>query len=310
MVRRIAVAMIAAAILGLLGFFLLAWRAAIAPIEPPTPASFPPESIAKGAILSAAGHCVSCHTRPGGRPFAGGYALNTPFGIVYGTNITPDPETGIGRWSLEAFARAMHEGVSSDGSHLFPAFPYYAFTKLWDEDVKALYAYLMTRPPVRATVPANTIPFPLKIRAFQEGWKILFFRSGRFRLDSSKSAEWNRGAYLAEALSDCGGCHTPRNSLGAENARSAYAGAVIDDWIAPALTQANPSPVPWTKDELFSYLRTGVGPLHGTIAATMTPVVREGLGAWLYPRPTSALSPSISPVSTTRAPIRPPSSRR
>jgi mono/diheme cytochrome c family protein len=279
MVRRIAIAIVAAAVLGLAGFFVLAWRPAIAPIAPPTPASFPADAIAKGEILSAAGHCESCHTRPRGEPFAGGYGVNTPFGIIYGTNITPDPETGIGRWSLAAFDRAMREGVAADGSHLFPAFPYNAYTELWDDDVKALYAYLMTRPPVRATVPANTIPFPLSIRAFQEGWKILFFRSGRYRPDTSKSAEWNRGAYLAEALSDCGGCHTPRNLLGAEKTRDTYAGAVIDDWIAPALTEANPSPVPWTQTELMSYLRTGLGPLHGAaIAATMTPVVREGLG--------------------------------
>jgi mono/diheme cytochrome c family protein len=178
---------------------------------------------------------------------------------------------------LEAFARAMHEGVAIDGSHLFAAFPYDHYTKLSDDDVKALYAYFMTQPPVRATAPANTIPFPLNVRALQEGWKILFFRSGRYRTDPSKSADWNRGAYLAEGLSDCGGCHTPRNLLGAEKASDAYAGAVIEDWIAPALTEANPSPVPWTQDELFSYLRTGVGSLHGATAGPMTPVIRGGL---------------------------------
>ncbi len=281
---RIAIAIVAAAVLGLMGFFFLAWRPAIARIEPPTAASFPVDSIAKGEILAAAGHCVSCHTRPGGQPFAGGYGVNTPFGIIYGTNITPDPETGIGRWSLAAFDRAMREGVSRDGSHLFPAFPYNAYTELLDDDVKALYAYLMTQPPAAATVPPNTVPFPLSIRAFQEGWKILFFRSGRYRPDSSKSAEWNRGAYLAEALSDCGGCHTPRNLLGAEKTNEAYAGAVIDEWIAPALTEANPSPVPWNQTELKSYLRTGLGPLHGAAtAATMTPVVREGLGVTVVP---------------------------
>jgi mono/diheme cytochrome c family protein len=283
MVRRIAIVMVTAALLGLLGFFLLAWRPVIAPIEPPSRASFPAESIAKGEMLAAVGHCVSCHTRPGGPPFAGGYGVNTPFGIIYGTNITPDPETGIGRWSPEAFARAMREGVSRDGSHLFQAFPYNAYTKLSGDDVSALYAYLMTRPPVTATVPANTIPFPLNIRALQEGWKILFFRGGRYLADPSKSPEWNRGAYLAEALSNCGGCHTPRNRLGAEKTRDAYAGAVIEDWIAPALTEDNPSPVPWTQDELFSYLRTGVGPLHGATAATMAPVVREGLGLSIVP---------------------------
>jgi mono/diheme cytochrome c family protein len=284
LIRRIAIAIVAAALFGLLGFFILAWRPAIAPIAPPTAVSFPAESVTNGAALSAAGHCVSCHTRPGGPTFAGGYGVNTPFGIIYGSNITPDPETGIGSWSPEAFARAMREGVSRDGSHLFPAFPYYAYTELWDDDVRALYAYLMTRPPVRATVPANTIPFPLNIRALQEGWKILFFTSGRYRPNPSKGTELNRGAYLAQALSDCGGCHTPRNPLGAEKIRDAYAGAVIDGWIAPALTEANPSPVPWTQDELMSYLRTGLGPLHGAAtAATMTPVIRGGLGDSIVP---------------------------
>jgi mono/diheme cytochrome c family protein len=284
MIRRIAIAVLTAAVVGLLGFGFLSWRPAIAPIERPNPASFTAESIAKGEFLSAAAHCVSCHTRPGGQPFAGGYGVNTPFGIIYGTNITPDPKTGIGLWSLEAFTRAMREGVSRDGSHLLPAFPYYAYTELWDDDVKALYAYLMTRPPVSATVPRNTIPFPLNIRSLQEGWKILFFKSGRYRTDPAKGPEWNRGAYLSEALSDCGGCHTPRNALGGEKLRDAYSGAVIDNWIAPALTDANPSPVPWTQEELFSYLRTGVGRLHGAAtAATMTPVIRDGLALPVVP---------------------------
>jgi mono/diheme cytochrome c family protein len=177
----------------------------------------------------------------------------------------------------------MREGVARDGSHLFAAFPYNVYTGLWDEDIKALYAYLMTRPPVSATVPPNTVRFPLNIRSLEEGWKILFFRSERYRTDPAKSEEWNRGAYLAQALSDCEGCHTPRNALGALKARDAYAGAEIDNWIAPALTRANPSPVPWTQDELFSYLRTGVGRLHGAAAATMTPVIRDGLALPVVP---------------------------
>jgi mono/diheme cytochrome c family protein len=279
MLKRIVTGVIGAGVLGLLGFLALAWRPAISPIDPPAEGSFPAESIAKGEVLTGAGYCVVCHTRPGGQPLAGGYGLRTPYGTVYSTNITPEPETGIGQWSLEAFTRAMHEGVSRDGSHLFPAFPYDHFTKVSDDDVKALYAYLMTRPPVRAPALANTIPFPLNIRALQEGWKVLFFRSGRYRPDTSKSAEWNRGAYLAEGLSHCGGCHTPRNLLGAEKIRDAYAGAVIDDWIAPALTDANPSPVPWMERELFSYLRSGVSPLHGVSAGPMSPVVHTGLSA-------------------------------
>ena len=226
---------------------------------------------------------MSCHIRPGGEPFAGGYGVNTPFGIIYGSNITPDPKTGIGGWSLEAFTRAMREGVSRDGSHLFAAFPFNAYTELQEDDVKALYAYLMTRPAISATVPPMTVPFPLNVRFLQEGWKILCFRSGRYRPDPARDAQWNRGAYLAEAVSDCGGCHTPRNALGGEKLRDAYSGTVVDNWIAPPLTEANPSPVPWTQEHLFSYLRTGVDPLHGAAAATMTPTIRNALDLPVVP---------------------------
>jgi mono/diheme cytochrome c family protein len=283
--RKISIAAVAIALIGLVGFCILAWRPAIAPLErSPDPASFSAESIAKGEILSAEGHCVSCHIRPGGQPLAGGYGVNTPFGVIYGTNITPDTQTGIGRWSLPAFSRAMREGVSRDGHHLYAAFPYTAFTELSDDDINALYAYLMTRTPVSATIPPNTVPFPLNIRLLEEGWKILFFKKKSFQPDPAKNSEWNRGAYLSEALSDCGGCHTPRNALGAEELRHAYAGAVIDHWIAPPLTDANPSPVPWTEEELFSYLRTGRGRLHGAaIGALMTKVVRDALDVPVVP---------------------------
>src|SRR4030095_7104204 len=168
-------------------------------------------------------------------------------------------------------------------SHLFPAFPYWAYTKLSDEDVAALYAYLMTLPPVRGTKWMNTVPLPLDIKALQAGWKLLFFRSGRFEPDPAKSAEWNRGAYLAEAVSDCSACHTPRNALGGERRGHAYAGALIDGWIAPALNDRNPSPVPWSEEELFTYLRTGVTPLHGATSATMTPVIRDALSLPIVP---------------------------
>ena len=286
MVRRILIAGLALALLGLAGFafcLTLAWRPAIAPIKRPAPEGFSAESVAHGEVLAATAHCASCHTSPGGQPFAGGYGVNTPFGTIYGTNITPDAETGIGRWSLEAFTRAMREGVARDGSHLFGAFPYWAYTKLYDDDVKALYAYFMTRPPVRATAPPNTVPFPLNIRALEEGWKILFFRQGRYQADPAMSSEWNRGAYLAEAVSDCAGCHTPRNALGGEKTGEAFGGCVIDHWIAPALTATNPSPVPWTQEELFLYLRTGATPLHGATAATMTPVIRDALALPVVP---------------------------
>ena len=283
MIRRIGVAIVAMALAGTGGVLLLSRRQAIAPVEPPSEASFPAESIARGETLAAAGHCASCHTRAGGQPFAGGYGVKTPFGIVYGTNITPDPKTGIGTWPLEAFLRAMREGVARDGSHLFPAFPYNAYTKLTDDDLRALYAYLMTRQPVSARVPSNTVPFPLSVRALQEGWKILFFRRGRLQPNPAKSDEWNRGAYLTEALCDCSGCHTPRNSLGGEKSREAYAGAVVDGWIAPALDRANPSPLPWTQEDLFTFLRTGTSSLHGAAGGTMTPIIRDALALPVVP---------------------------
>jgi mono/diheme cytochrome c family protein len=271
--KKLLIGFVALGFVGLAGFGVLAWRPAIAPIAPPSPQSFAPELLAKGEVLAAGGYCAECHTAKGGPIFAGGYAMQTPFGVLYSTNITPDPETGIGLWSEAAFARAMHEGVARDGSHLFPGFPFDHFTKLSDDDVKALYAYFMTRPPVRAPALMNTIPFPFSIRAFQAGWKILFFRSGRFEPVAGKSEEWNRGAYLALGLSHCGACHTPRNLLGAEKVGDAYAGAVVDNWIAPPLTAANPAPAPWTQGELESYLQSGVSVLHGTAAGPMSPVV-------------------------------------
>lgn len=277
--QRVLLGLIGIVVVGLLGFVWLAWQPAIAPIAPPAAASFPPELVAKGESLAGGGYCSNCHTVPGGAPFAGGYAMHTSFGTIYSTNITPDPETGIGTWSEAAFARALHKGVARDGSHLFPAFPYDHFTKLSDDDVKALYAYMMTRPAVRAPAKANGLPFPLGIRALQAGWKLLFFHAGPFEPDATKSAEWNRGAYLAQGLGHCGACHTPRNVLGAEKrGSSVFAGAEIDDWIAPALTDKNPSPAPWTVDELHSFLSSGVSALHGTAAGPMAPV-SHGLAA-------------------------------
>jgi mono/diheme cytochrome c family protein len=276
--KRLLIIVATLAVLGVLGFVALAWRPAIAPVSPPQPGSFAPDLVAKGEALSGGGFCAECHTAKGGQKYAGGYRMQTPFGVLYSTNITPDPETGIGTWSEAAFTRAMHEGVARDGSHLFPAFPYDHFTRLSDDDVKALYAYFMTQTPVRSTAKANTIPFPLNIRYLQAGWKLLFFRSGRYEPDTAKSAEWNRGAYLALGLSHCGACHTPRNLLGAEKAGDAYAGAVVDNWIAPPLTAENPSPAPWTEEELQSYLRNGFSVLHGVAAGPMSPVP-HGLSA-------------------------------
>jgi mono/diheme cytochrome c family protein len=277
--RRALIALAVVVAIGLGGFAALAWRSALAPIAPPALSAFTPETVARGAMLASAGYCATCHTATGGQPYAGGYPVTTDFGTVYSTNITPDAQTGIGTWSEAAFRRAMHQGVARDGSLLFPAFPYDHFTKLSDADVSALYAYLMTRPPVQAPAKANTLPFPLNIRALQAGWKLLFFSAGRFQGRPDRNAAWNRGAYLAEGISHCGACHTPRNALGAEERGKAFAGAPIDGWDAPPLTRSNPSPAPWTEDELFAYLRTGISHFHGTTAGPMSAVVHAGLAA-------------------------------
>ncbi|HEX2828555.1 MAG TPA: cytochrome c [Burkholderiales bacterium] len=256
-------------------FAIFSWRAGIAPIEPPARASFEAATIERGAYLAALGDCVACHTAPGGRAYAGGFPLRTQFGTIYGTNITPDPETGIGRWSLEAFTRAVREGVARDGRQLYPVFPYDHFTLLGDDDIRALYAFIMTREPVRAETPANEVYFPINFRSLIAGWKILFFRPAAFRSDTAQSDEWNRGAYLVQGLAHCGACHTPRNLLGAEKRKMPLAGGEAEGWHAPAIDAQSRAPVPWTEESLYRYLRSGADARHETAAGPMTPVVHN-----------------------------------
>ena len=251
-----------------------AWasRPAIHPIEAPVASGFDPAEVARGANLAALGNCNNCHTAPGGRSFAGGRAVPTPFGIVYSTNITPDLMTGIGQWSEAAFQRAMREGIDRDGDHLYPAFPYDHFTMLSDADSRALYAYFMTREAVRARPPDNVLPFPLNVRDVVAAWKALYFRSRRFQPNPAHDAVWNRGAYLVEGVSHCGACHTPRNPLGAEKKTRALAGGEVQGWNAYALDRNSPAPVPWKAQSLFRYLRHGWHPEHGVARGPMSEV--------------------------------------
>jgi mono/diheme cytochrome c family protein len=277
MLIRIFIGLAAVMIFGAVGLSILAYRPEIAPIDANSGPPFNPELVAKGEVLASAGNCASCHTIQGGLPYSGGYAIKTGFGTIYSTNITPDIETGIGTWSEAAFSRALHEGVARDGSHLYPVFPYDHFTKISDADVSALYAFLMTREPVLAPDQSNVLPFPLKIRAVQEGWKILFFRSGRFINTTAHTPEWNRGAYIAQGAAHCGACHTPRNVLGAEIRSQQYAGGIVDGLLAPSLTKTNQSLAPWTEEELFVYLRNGVSRLHQAAGGPMEGVIKDGL---------------------------------
>ena len=253
--------------------YAVAWRPAIAAIEPPAPQSFDPSLVKRGRELAAIGNCSDCHTVRDGASLVGGLPVPTPFGTIYSSNITPDPETGIGRWSEEAFRRAMRSGINRDGQHLYPTFPYDHFTNVSDDDDRALYAFLMTRQPVHAPARDNQLAFPLNQRFVVAGWKLLFLHRDNFQPDDSKSPEWNRGAYLVEGLAHCGSCHTPRNILGAERLKAQFAGGDVDNWLAYPINSQSPSPVPWTADALFTYLRQGWAPNHGTARGPMAEVV-------------------------------------
>jgi len=254
------------------GFLAYAWRTEIAAIDRPAADGFEQAQVKRGAELAAIGNCNVCHTAPGGKMFAGGLALPTQFGTIYSTNITPDPETGIGRWSEAAFIRSMREGVDREGHHLYPAFPYDHFTQVTDDDNRALYAFLMTREAVHAEAPANELPFPLDVRLVLAGWKALFFREGVYRPDPAHDDVWNQGAYLAEGLGHCGACHTPRNVLGAEKKSDHFNGGSAEGWTAYAINNASPSPIPWNADTLADYLKNGWQAHHGVSRGPMAPV--------------------------------------
>lgn len=252
------------------------WRSEIAAIARPDPDLYSAATIERGRRVALAGDCAVCHTAPGGATNAGGHALQTPFGTVYSTNITPDEHTGIGNWSYAAFERAMREGIHRDGRHLYPAFPYTAFAKISEADMQSLYAYLMAQPAVASTPPANDLRFPFNLRPLLAGWNTLFHDPQVFQPDPARSDLWNRGAYLVDGAGHCAACHSPRNALGAEKGGRQYlGGGTVDGWEAPALTALSKSPTPWTEEELFAYLRTGFSARHGIAAGPMAPVVAE-----------------------------------
>jgi mono/diheme cytochrome c family protein len=261
--------------LGLGAFLIAARQSAIDPIAPPPATSFAPDVIKRGAELAALGNCDVCHTAPGGRRFAGGRALPTPFGTIYATNITPDARTGIGNWSEAAFLRAMRHGIRRDGAYLYPAFPYDHFTRVSDEDDGAIYAYLMTREPVRSPPPANDLPFPLNMRIVVFGWDLLFLRAGPLRPDTGHDEAWNRGAYLVDGLGHCGSCHTPCNFLGAEKSDQDLSGGEAEGWTAYALNAASPAPVRWSADALAHYLAFGFEANHGVARGPMAEVAGD-----------------------------------
>jgi mono/diheme cytochrome c family protein len=226
--------------------------------------------IERGRYLAVLSDCASCHTVPGSnQPFAGGRAIETPFGDIVAPNITPDAETGIGSWSDEQFDAAVRKGIARNGSHLYPAMPYNAYTKLSRDDVLAIRAYLNTLVPVRNAVEANKLPFPFNIRTAMRVWNALYFNEGDYQPNPHQSAEWNRGAFLVDGPGHCGACHTPKTALGGDKTSQYLEGAYLQGWSAPDIT--NDSRVglgAWSKEDLVAYLKSG----HNRVTAATGPM--------------------------------------
>lgn len=240
------------------------------------PAAAQQTPIERGEYLARAGDCVSCHTAKGGAPMAGGLRVDTPFGYMLSPNITPDPDTGIGRWSSAEFYRALHEGVNQHGKDMFPTMPYDFYTKVTRADADAIYAYLRTVKPVRNTVDVNHLHFPFNLRWTMGAWRELYFTEGRYRLDATKTAAWNRGAYLVEGLGHCSDCHSPRNLLGGIEKSRDFSGAVIDGWFALDLTSDIATGLgSWSVDEIARYLKTGVTRNKTTALGPMAAFIRD-----------------------------------
>ena len=230
--------------------------------------------VAKGEYLTKAADCAACHTAPGGKPFAGGRAFELPFGTIYSTNITPDQETGIGRWSDAEFVRALHRGIGRNGEDLYPAFPYTAYALLSADDVLAIRAYLSTLQPVTSRNADNTLVFPFNQRYTLRAWKLLFMPTRQWEPSAAHDAVWNRGSYLAEALAHCGDCHTPRNLMFATKSSRKYAGAVVDGWKAYNISSDKETGIgAWSDAEIEQYLSSGHAPAHGSAGGGMAEAI-------------------------------------
>jgi len=230
----------------------------VASADGPAGAQPSPDTIARGKALTEAADCAGCHTADPAKPFAGGKRIDTPFGGIYSPNLTPDRDTGLGAWSDEDFRRALREGVAPNGSRYYPAFPYPYFTKLTREDIVAIRAYLETLAPVHSVTPPPELRWPLNYRILMRAWNELFFRPGLFEPDQSKSAQWNRGAYLVQSAAHCGACHTPKNMFGGDKPGQAYGGGLVQGWFAPRLDSATRAGLKsWSADDLVEYLQSG-----------------------------------------------------
>ena len=259
-----------------------------------------------GEYLARAGDCVACHTARGGEPFAGGLAMPTPFGTLYTPNITPDNETGIGKWTADDFYRAMHDGRSKDGSLLYPAFPYPSYTKVTRADADAIFGYIRTITPVKKKNKPHALKFPYNQRNLLIGWRALYFQPGEYKPDPAQSAEWNRGAYLVLGLGHCDACHTSRNMLGATVKDKELSGGLIplQDWYAPSLTSNREAGLgQWEVEEVVALLRTGISK-RGVVFGPMAQVVHDSL-QYITEADTQAMAVYLKSLATTDAPSDP-----
>ncbi|WP_440467258.1 c-type cytochrome [Pseudomonas sp. YH-1] len=237
------------------------------------------ELVARGRYISLLGNCQACHTTAGEKPYAGGVKLQSPFGTLVGSNITPDPETGLGQWAFDDFKRAMSEGKGRNGL-LYPAMPYPYYHRVTDEDNTALWAYLKSIEPVRHPVQSNLLPFPYNQRYLMLGWNLLNFSSKPFEADPGRSPEWNRGAYIVEGLGHCGGCHTPKNLIGGDETSRALSGYVVDSWYATDITANGYTGIgDWSVADITEYLRTGRNRFD-TASGPMAEVVNDSSQHW------------------------------
>lgn len=291
----------------------LAWPelSADAPLAETEP-QVTPERIEAGRYLARAGNCIACHTQPGGTEYAGGRRIDTPFGAVYSSNLTPDRRHGLGLWSARDFYRALHQGRSRDGRLLSPAFPYPNYTRLSRADSDSLYVYLRSLPPVAVAPAASRLRFPYNSSLALRVWRALYFRPGALEPQPQRSPAWNRGAYLVEGLGHCGACHTARDRLGGPRNASAYAGGTIPmlGWDAPPLYRPLPSGA-GQATELAALLQTGVsrhqaviGPMAEVVFHSLQYLSREDIAAmveYLLSLPASAAPPApTAPLVTPR----------
>jgi mono/diheme cytochrome c family protein len=238
-----------------------------------TPSGQDFEEIQRGRYLVTLGDCAACHTNPQtNQPFAGGRPIETPFGTVVAANITPDADTGIGRWSDAEFDAAVRQGKMPDGSRLYPAMPYKYYTKMSAAEVRAMRAYLRTIAPVHNPVKSNQLPFPFNIRAMMAVWDELYFTPGAFKPDPHRSAQWNRGAYLVQGPGHCAACHTPKNFLGGDKDKQALHGYSLQGWFAPDITSDRSTGLwNWSEADIADYLRKG----HNRFAGASGPMAEE-----------------------------------